>query len=145
MALTAMAAIAGPAPAARAQMSTSGVNSGIGESNGPASATGTAAPAFAFGVDAGIGESDNVTLVSTDKVSQTMATADVDFAANERSRLLDANAKGDFTYLDYLQNAYAAQWLGRFDGVADVAIVPQRFTWVVRDDFGQSALILIRR
>jgi hypothetical protein len=34
---------------------------------------------LAYGVDAGVAESDNVTLVSTGKVSQTMAVADADF------------------------------------------------------------------
>ena len=32
-----------------------------------------------YGADVGIGESDNVTLVQTDKVSQTIAIADLDF------------------------------------------------------------------
>lgn len=98
------------------------------------------APLLTYGVDAGIGESDNVTLASTDKVSQTMAIADVDFTVKEQSRLLDANAKGDFSYLDYLQNAYGNQLLGRFDGTANASLVPERLTWAVRDDFGQAAL-----
>ena len=79
----------------------------------------TRAPLLAYGVDAGIGESDNVTLVSTNKINQSIATADADFAVNEQSRLLDVNAKGDFSYLDYLQNAYSSQLLGRFDGAAN--------------------------
>jgi hypothetical protein len=135
----AIASIVALTPAAHAQMSNS-INSGIGESN--SGTPGIAAPAhfLTFGVDAGIGETDNVTLVSTDKINQTIAVADADFAIKEQSRLLDVNAKGDFSYLDYLQHAYSGQLLGRFDGVAKVAIVPERFTWVAQDDFGQAAL-----
>ena len=103
-------------------------------------ATAARAPAYTFGVDAGIGETDNVTLVSTNRVSQTMATADVDFSVNRHSRLFDLNAVGDFTDLEYLQHAFGNELLGRFDGIADVAIVPGRLIWVVRDDFGQSAV-----
>jgi hypothetical protein len=93
-----------------------------------------------YGVDVGVAESDNVTLVPTDKVSQTMAVTDLDFAAKEQSRLLDLNATGNFSYLDYLQNAYGSQLTGRFDGMAHVAIIPERLTWVLQDDFGQAAL-----
>jgi len=126
------------APAARAQLSTSGA---AGSDNTDASSTPiTRAPVLSYGVDAGIGESDNVTLAPTDKISQTIATTDVDFAVKEQTRLLDVDAKGDFSYLDYLQNAYNSQLLGRFDGVGNVAIVPDRLTWVVRDDFGQTVI-----
>jgi hypothetical protein len=97
-------------------------------------------PTSTFGVDVGVGETDNVTLVSSNPVSQTMATADADFSVNRRSRLFDVNAKGDFTYLDYLQNAYGSQLLGRFDGTADATLIPGRLIWVLQDHFGQSAL-----
>jgi hypothetical protein len=95
---------------------------------------------FTYGIDAGIGETDNVNLMPSDKVSQTIATTDLDFALNEQTRLLNAKATGDFSYLDYLQNAYSPQLIGRFDGTANVAIVPEHLTWSVRDDFGQAAL-----
>ena len=99
-----------------------------------------AAEALTYGVDVGVAESDNVTLVPTDKVSQTIALADVDFDINKQSRLLDVDAKGNFTYLDYLQGAYNSQVIGRFDGAAHVALIPERLTWVLTDDFGQAAL-----
>jgi hypothetical protein len=108
--------------------------------NVPGSISGERAPAYTFGVDLGVGETDNVTLASSNPISQTMATADTDFSVNRRSRLFDVNAMGNFTYLDYLQNAYGSQLLGRFDGTADATIVPGRLIWVLRDDFGQSAL-----
>ena len=99
-----------------------------------------AAETLTYGVDAGIAESDNVTLVSTNKVSQTMAVADTDFDFKQQSRLLDADVKGNFSYIDYLQNAFSNQLIGRFDGIAHVALIPERLNWVVQDDFGQSTL-----
>jgi hypothetical protein len=118
-----------------------------GDSNQPMSQFGdlTSTPtervqAYTYGIDAGVGETDNVTLAPTNKISQTIATVDTDFTVDQRSRLFDVNAKGNFSYLDYLQNAYGNELLGRFDGVADAAIVPGRLVWVLRDDFGQSAL-----
>ena len=100
----------------------------------------TDAETLNYGFDAGLGESDNIGLVPAHKVSQTIATADVDFDVKHQSRRLDVDAKGDFTFLDYLQGAYGSQVLGRFDGVAHVALIPQRLTWVLQDDFGQAAL-----
>ncbi len=108
--------------------------------NDPAAAPAARAPFLTYGVDGGIGESDNVTLAPTDKISQTIAITDVDFAAKEQSRLLDVNAAGNFSYLDYLQNAFGSQLIGRFDGTGKVAIVPGRLTWTLQDDFGQAAI-----
>jgi hypothetical protein len=99
-----------------------------------------AAETLAYGVDVGVGESDNVTLVPTNKVSQTMALADVDFDIKKQSRLLDLSAKGDFTDINYLQGAYGNQVIGRFDGAAHVALIPERLTWALTDHFGQAAL-----
>ena len=93
-----------------------------------------------YGADVGVAETDNVTLVSTDKVSQTIAVADADFDIKQQSRLLDVDAKGDFTDLNYLQGAYGNEVIGRFDGSAHLAIIPERLVWVVQDDFGQAAL-----
>jgi hypothetical protein len=125
------------APRAYAQFSSSPA---FGNADAASGAAATRQPLLTYGVDAGIGETDNVNLSSTDKVSQTIAITDVDFAVNEQSRLLVANAKGDFSYLDYVQGAYGPQLLGRFDGTARLAIVPGRLTWVVQDNFGQAAL-----
>jgi hypothetical protein len=93
-----------------------------------------------YGVDVGVAESDNVTLASTNKVSQTIAEANADFDFKKQSRLLDVDAKGNFTFFDYLQGAYGSQVVGRFDGAAHVALVPERLAWVLTDDFGQAAL-----
>jgi len=93
-----------------------------------------------YGVDVGIGETDNINLTPTDKVSQTMAITDIDFAIKQQSRRLDLDAKGDFSYLDYLQGAYASQLVGRFDGLAQLALIPERLTWTFQDSFGQTQI-----
>jgi hypothetical protein len=99
-----------------------------------------AAETLTYGVDAGLAETDNVNLTPTNQVSQTMAVTDLDFDVKQLTRLFDLDAKGDFTDLDYLQHAYGNQLVGRFDGTGKIAIIPERLTWVVQDDFGQAAL-----
>src|SRR5580698_8029786 len=93
-----------------------------------------------YGADAGIAETSNVNLAPTNQISQTIAVVDLDFDVKQLTRLFDLDAKGNFSYLDYLQNAFGAQLVGRFDGTGKIAIVPERLTWVLQDDFGQSAL-----
>jgi hypothetical protein len=95
---------------------------------------------FTYGVDAGVAETDNVSLVPTDKISQTIAVADADFDYQQQSARLNADARGNFSYLDYVQGAYHSQFLGRLDGDSTFALVQNRLTWTLQDDYGQAAL-----
>jgi hypothetical protein len=97
-------------------------------------------PLLAYGADVGFGETDNVFLSSSNKVTQTIATADADFAVNQQSRLFDVRAVGAFTDMNYLEGAYGNEFIGRFDGEAQYSLIPERLTWIVRDDFGQATL-----
>ena len=49
---------------------------------------GAGAERLIYGVDAGLGETDNVSLARTNKVSQTIATIDADFDIKHRSSRL---------------------------------------------------------
>lgn len=116
------------------------VSTAAADSNSATPAQNTRAESFTYGADVGIGESDNVTLVETDKVSQTMAIADLDFDLKDQTRRFDVDAKGIFSDLDYLQGAYSNQLIGRFDGRADVSLIPEYVTWVLTDSFGQAQI-----
>jgi hypothetical protein len=93
---------------------------------------------FNYGVDAGVGETDNVNLTHSDKISQTLAVVDADIDIDQQRRLFSVDAKGTFSYLDFLQGAYSPELIGRFDGLARVALIPGTLQWVVQDDFGQA-------
>jgi hypothetical protein len=110
------------------------------DSDSATPAQGARAESLTYGADVGIGESDNVTLVETNKVSQTIAVADLDFDFKDQTRRFDVNAKGAFSDLYYLQGAYSNQLIGRFDGSAQVALIPERVTWVLTESFGQSQI-----
>ena len=116
------------------------VGAAMGDLGGATPSQGGRAESLTYGADVGIGESDNVTLVETNKVRQTIAVTDLDFDLKDQTRRFDVDAKGDFSYLDYLQNAYSNQLLSRFDGSARVALIPERVTWVLTDNFGQSQI-----
>jgi len=91
-----------------------------------------------LGVLLGAGETDNVGLTSTNQQSQTIGLAGVDFDLKRAGPRLDANLVGDFDYLDYFQNAYGGQAIGRFDGLVDAKLLPGTLTWVAEDDFGET-------
>jgi hypothetical protein len=108
----------------------------------PAQGNSTAGPQqkLSYGADVGVGETDNVTLASTDKTSQTLAIADANIDVLEQRRLFSVDAKGDFSYLDFLQGAYGPELIGRFDGLGKVTFLPERLVWVVQEDFGQGQI-----
>ena len=96
-------------------------------------------PDFAYyGVAAGIGETDNVKLSSTNPKSQTLAAANLDFDLKRTGSRLDASALGVFTDINFLQGAFSNQVLGRFDGIATAKLWSDRLKWVVADDFGEE-------
>jgi hypothetical protein len=88
----------------------------------------------------GLGETDNVLLSASDRTPQTMALAGLDFEIRRFGTRLNTDLKGDFAYLDYLQNAYTKQLIGRLDAEATLALFPEWLTWVVDDSFGESAV-----
>jgi hypothetical protein len=93
-----------------------------------------------YGVDLGVGATDNVSLTPSNPSSQTIATADLDFTFKQQSQRFDAALRGDFSYLDFLQHAYGQELIGRFDGATSLGILPERLSWSLQDSFGQQQL-----
>lgn len=92
----------------------------------------------AYGVRVGVGSSDNIRRTDTAKVDETIAIAGVNFSLAQKSRRLTADANGDFSYMDYLDDVYDDEVVGSFAGQARLGIVPERFEWRLSDNFGQT-------
>lgn len=97
-----------------------------------------------YNVSAGLGETDNVTLSSTDRKSQTLSAVSGFFDLIRSGSHLDVNAVGNFSDTDYLEGAYSNQVLGRFDGLADVTLWEHHFKWLVRDDYGDEQIDVLQ-
>jgi hypothetical protein len=91
-----------------------------------------------YAIAAGIGETDNVNLSSTNPKSQTIAAVNLDLDLRRSGSRLDASALGTFTDLDYVEGAYSNQILGRFDGLATAKLWSDRLKWLFADDFGEE-------
>jgi hypothetical protein len=101
---------------------------------------GVRAQGIALVLTGGLGETDNVALTTNNTQSQTLGLLGADFMLNHISSGFDVAATGDVAYIDYLQNAYSAQFLGRFDALAALKFFSDRLRWVVDEDFGEAQL-----
>jgi len=91
-----------------------------------------------WSVNSAVGHTDNVTLVETDTVGQTVASVGgkIDLA-REGSRF-NAKLKGDGSYLKYLDDAYDDEFLGSAATTVLFAIAGDSLTWALDDSFGQA-------
>ena len=85
----------------------------------------------------GAGHSDNIRRTETNEVSEDIATAGLQFSADQRTAKLQADVVGDLAYYDYRNHTYDSEVVG--NALADIrySFVPQRFDWVLTDNFGQ--------
>lgn len=91
-----------------------------------------------FSVEAGVGHSDNISRVPTGEIDETIATAGVDLTWDVSRPRLEGEATVDLNYFDYLDDTYSSEVVGTANGAVVLGLVPDRFTWLVQDSFGQA-------
>jgi hypothetical protein len=92
----------------------------------------------AYEVEAGVGASDNITRVATDEIDETLASLGLTLDWQEQSRRINGTTLIDLSYVEYLDDTYDSEVLGTASADITFGIVPERFTWLVSDEFGQS-------
>ena len=98
-------------------------------------------PAWAdlnYGIEAGVGYSDNIARVDVDETDETIGTLGVNLRWLENTRRLNADATVDLSYFEYLDNTFDSEVLGTANGLIVLGILPERFTWLFQDSFGQA-------
>jgi hypothetical protein len=93
-----------------------------------------------YGASVGVGETDDVNLDSSHPKSQTLAATNLFFDLIRTGSRLQLSALGNFSDIDYLQNAYSNQVLGRFDGFGNLTLWSHHLTWLVKDDYGDQQI-----
>lgn len=102
------------------------------------------APVTAFGqevdlaVTAGIAYSDNVERVAVDETSDTIVSAGLQFGIAREGARLTTDASADLQYRHYLDDTYGDEVVGGLAATLVYAFVPDRFTWTVQENFGQT-------
>ncbi len=104
-------------------------------------ASGASAAELEYGVDVGIGTSDNIARVPANAAeSETIATAGVDFRLQREGSLVNADVDLDLSYFDYRDDTFDSEVTGMAQANVLLAFIPNRFEWVLQDSFGQTEL-----
>lgn len=91
-----------------------------------------------YGVEAGIGNSDNIGRTPDDENSETMLTTGVDLRWLREEGLVQGQADIDLSYFQYQDDAYDSEVTGRASADIHLRFMPNRFEWVISDSFGQA-------
>jgi hypothetical protein len=91
-----------------------------------------------YGLEAGYGRSDNVFRRSDDEIASDILTAGLQLNWQEDRTRLDADVRADLDYNHYLDGDVDDQLTGNANGQVSFAIVPERFSWLVEDTYGQA-------
>jgi hypothetical protein len=102
--------------------------------------TAAGAAELEYGVEAGVGTSDNIRRVPTGEESETILTTGVDLALLREEGKLHADVNLDLSYLDYQDSSYDGEVTGMANADLRFLFVPGRFEWSLTDSFGQSQL-----
>jgi hypothetical protein len=92
-----------------------------------------------WGLDLGGRYTDNVGRVEVDEESETVGIAGLNFAFDVDRPRLDGSAAADLRYQKYFDDTFDDDVNGGLDGQLSFGLVPERFTWVVQDNYGQVA------
>jgi hypothetical protein len=92
-------------------------------------------------LDAEIGaeHSDNVGRVATDEQSDTIGTARITLMVEEMRPRLEARIAADAQYRHYFDDTFDNEVVGGLSGDVAWSILPERFIWIVQDNYGQIA------
>jgi hypothetical protein len=95
---------------------------------------------YEYGVTIGYGRSDNIARVRTDPQSENIATAGLDFRLLREEGRLTADIDVDLAYYDYQDETFESEVLGIANADIRLDLVPDRFSWIVLENFGQNEL-----
>jgi hypothetical protein len=93
---------------------------------------------FEYRASLGAGHTDNIGRDDTNPTDETLAIAGLRFSFDAASRRTSADVVGALAYHDYLDDTFDAEFLGNLRADTAFALVPERFVWVLNDQFGQA-------
>lgn len=91
-----------------------------------------------FSLSAGATHSDNIRRTPTDEQSDTSAEVGLELGLEREGGRLQSHIATDVQYRTYLDDTYDDELLGGLDASLTYWFAPERFSWVIEDNFGQS-------
>jgi hypothetical protein len=94
---------------------------------------------FSWYTELGAEKSDNIARTPTDEIDETTGIGRLGLDIETKRPRLQADIAADLEYRDYLDRDFNSEIAGGLDGVVDYAFIPERFSWVIEDNYGQIA------
>jgi len=91
-----------------------------------------------YGLEAGAGYTDNIQRTADNEVDETIILAGVDLTWLQERPRLNADVRVDLNYNEYVDDAADSELTGHANGAIVFGVVPDRFTWLLEDSFGQA-------
>ena len=91
-----------------------------------------------WSLSAGMTHSDNAGRATTNGDSDTRGELGVDLRYAKGEGRLNARVGSNLQYRSYFNDTYEDELVGRFNGLLSYWFIPERFSWVVEDNFGQT-------
>jgi hypothetical protein len=84
--------------------------------------------------------SDNIGRSSVDEQSETVGEAGLRLGIAREQGRLTADVTADLRYRKYFDDSYDEELMGGLDGMLTYWFLPERFSWVVEDNFGKALI-----
>jgi len=94
---------------------------------------------FSWYTELGAELSDNIARTPTNEIDETVGIGRLGLDIETKRPRLAADIAADLEYRDYLDRDFSSEIAGGLDGVVDYAFIPERFSWVIEDNYGQIA------
>jgi hypothetical protein len=104
-------------------------------------ATAVSGSAFAdltYTVEAGVGQSDNITRSDSGEIDETIGLAGLELKWDRKGPRLEGDVDIDADYLHYFGGTYDDEVVGSGNALLDFGIIPDSFHWRVQDNYGQE-------
>jgi len=99
---------------------------------------GTVQVPLTWGLTTGVQYSDNIEHVAVDPRSEVIAEAGLNAQVATSREHFDGQLATNIEYVDYTRNTSPSQLLGGIYGNGTYWLLPQRLSWVLQDNFGQT-------
>jgi hypothetical protein len=102
----------------------------------------TAAPATGLtgAVGLGLTETDNIYRSDASHIGDAIGLGIADLAFDEDERLIQVKAASNLAFLEFQNDDYPSELVGNFYGTGRLSIAPDRFSWVIQENFGQQQI-----
>jgi hypothetical protein len=91
-------------------------------------------------VGVGVTETDNIYRTDTSQVSDAIGQVLTNLEFDDNTRLIQAKAASNLSFLEFQNDDYSSELLGNFYGTGRLWIAPDRFSWTIQENFGQQQL-----